>query len=75
VRNLRYQCPECGRKLASLSGAKDATQVVRRTCPGCQATWQIVVRPIRSLVGWLDIGTFAKITRCDTSTPSTRPAR
>ena len=64
-RKLGYRCPNCQRLLAKAEGMQVATQVIKRKCKGCGATWQIVVVPAyRNLHGggaWFDHGTFTEL--------------
>jgi transcription elongation factor Elf1 len=61
LRRLPYNCPDCQERLAHVQACDHATQVVKRTCPACRQRWQIVVKPVRSALGWLDFGTFTRV--------------
>lgn len=57
---LRYQCPDCGRKLAPVPEMRSATQVVKRTCPRCGKGWTLKVTPLASKLPGVrfNVGTF-----------------
>ena len=59
MRTLRYQCPDCKRKLAPIEGMACATQVVSRSCK-CKAKWQLVVVPTKRGTAWFDSATFTR---------------
>lgn len=62
---LRFQCPDCTRKLAPVDQLHHATQVVARKCGKCGTAWQLTVRPVLgrpdSGIQQLDIAEFHRI--------------
>lgn len=60
--SLKFQCPDCGRKLRAVEKMFEATQVVKRTCK-CSKKWQINIRPVQgSKPGvFLDVATFTAL--------------
>jgi len=64
IRSLRFQCGDCGRKLAAVAGMSSATQVVKRSCR-CGARWQIVIKPREVITKagaiWLDAGELVRV--------------
>jgi len=58
---LQYLCAECERPLAPVGGMEAASHVVYRTCSGCRARWQIVVKPMKRGKVHIDKDTFTRL--------------
>ena len=64
IGNLQYVCPECERKLAPVGDMEAAGHVVYRTCSGCKARWQIVIKRSKRSKAHIDEDTFTRLHHC-----------
>ncbi len=63
---LDLTCPDCGRKVKAAHFMRAATQVVRRTCPGCKQRWQVKLAPLGARPGvFFHEATWTRLTELD----------